>query len=171
LTWRPGPSTSRCRVELSDGSLIIGPPKSAAAKRVVTLADVIMSEMATHLQEYAAPGADALVFVGPKGAPLRRPNFTRFWRPAIRQAGLDGTHFHDLRHAGNTLAATTGATLRELMGRMGHASTRAALIYQHQAAGRDQVIADALGRLTEAELRRASKTSGTQRARKQEQGS
>jgi integrase len=92
---------------------------------VVTLPDVIMSELVAHIEEYAAPGADGLVFGGPKGAPLRRPNFTRFWQPATRQAGLEGTHFHDLRHAGNTLAATSSATLRELMGRMGHASTRA----------------------------------------------
>jgi len=28
-------------------------------------------------------------------------------------------HFHDLRHTGNQFAADTGATLRELMDRMG----------------------------------------------------
>ena len=33
--------------------------------------------------------------------------------------GLAGTHFHDLRHTGNVLTAGTGATLRELMERMG----------------------------------------------------
>jgi integrase len=32
-------------------------------------------------------------------------------------------HFHDLRHTGNILTATAGASLRELMARMGHAST------------------------------------------------
>jgi integrase len=54
---------------------------------------------------------------------------------------------HDLRHTGNTLAAGTGATLRELMTRMGHASSRAALIYQHATAERDRAIADALSEL------------------------
>jgi hypothetical protein len=34
-----------------------------------------------------------------------------------------------LRHTGNNLTATAGANLRELMARMGHSSTRAALIY------------------------------------------
>lgn len=53
-------------------------------------------------------------------------------------------HFHDLRHTGNTLAAASGANLRELMERMGHASTRAALIYLHAANDRDRVIADAM---------------------------
>ena len=51
--------------------------------------------------------------------------------------------FHDLRPTGNTLAATTGASTRELRARMGHASPRAALIYQHASADRDRAIADA----------------------------
>jgi integrase len=41
-----------------------------------------------------------------------------------------GFHLHDLRHTGNQLAAMTGASTRELMRRMGHASMRAALAYQ-----------------------------------------
>ncbi len=59
-------------------------------------------------------------------------------------------HFHDLRHTGNTLAATGGATTRELMHRMGHSSVRAALIYQHLVNGRDQAIADQV----DAQIRR-----------------
>jgi integrase len=56
-------------------------------------------------------------------------------------------HNHDLRHTGNTLAATTEASTKELMARMGHASMRAALIYQHATAERDQGIAAALSEL------------------------
>jgi integrase len=56
-------------------------------------------------------------------------------------------HFHDLRHTGGTLAAATGASLKELMARLGHSSTRAALIYQHATRDRDQAIAAALGDL------------------------
>jgi hypothetical protein len=39
------------------------------------------------------------------------------------------------------MAAGQGASLRELMERMGHASARAALIYQHAAQERDEAIA------------------------------
>jgi integrase len=47
-------------------------------------------------------------------------------------AALTGRiHFHDLRRTGNTWAAEAGAMLRELMDRMEHASTRAALICVH----------------------------------------
>ncbi|MFG2391863.1 tyrosine-type recombinase/integrase [Streptomyces lavendulae] len=60
---------------------------------------------------------------------------------ALNATGLGDVHFHDLRHTGNTLAATGGATTRELMQRMGHSSVRAALIYQHLVNGRDHAIA------------------------------
>lgn len=53
-------------------------------------------------------------------------------------------HFHDLRHTGNTLVAA-GASTRELMTRMGHSSSRAALIYQHMTADRERALADRLG--------------------------
>jgi hypothetical protein len=59
------------------------------------------------------------------------------------------------------LAGEAGATLRELMDRMGHASTRAALIYQHRTTQRDKIIADEIGKRAQAQLKR----SGTQRAR------
>jgi integrase len=39
---------------------------------------------------------------------------------ATAAAGLTGFHFHDLRHTGNTLAGEEGASLRELVERMGH---------------------------------------------------
>jgi integrase len=56
-------------------------------------------------------------------------------------------HFHDLRHVGGTLAAATGASLKELKARLGHSSTRAAMIYQHATRDRDEAIAKALGGL------------------------
>ena len=80
-------------------------------------------------------------------------------RPA--NPALAKEHFHDLRHTGNTLAGEAGASLRELMDRMGHSSTRAALIYQHRTSLRDKMIADEISRRAEAERSQ----SGTQRAR------
>jgi hypothetical protein len=49
------------------------------------------------------------------------------------------------------LAAGTGASLRDLMLRMGHDSIRAALIYQHGTQNADQHIADALTAVSEAQ--------------------
>jgi hypothetical protein len=48
------------------------------------------------------------------------------------------------------MAAATGAGTKELMHRLGHASPRAALRYQHATAKRDEIIADGMDRLLEA---------------------
>ena len=82
-------------------------------------------------------------------APLRRSNFRPIWNTARAKAGAPELHFHDLRHVGGTLAAATGASLKELMARLGHSSARAALIYQHATRDRDQAIAEALGGLVQ----------------------
>jgi hypothetical protein len=80
------------------------------------------------MSQFVGEEDDALVFTSPVGAPMRHSNFyRRAWLPAVRQVGLTGVHFHDLRHTGNTLTADAGANLRELMERMGHSSTRAGL--------------------------------------------
>lgn len=157
--------------ELTDGSLVTGPPKSAAGRRLVSIPAAILPDAAAHLQDYTLPGDDSLVFTGPKNAPMRRSNFTRTWSQVTTATGLTGYHFHDLRHTGNDLAASTGATLRDLMDRMGHSSTRAALIYQHGSAERDRLIADALSKLAAAERAQSKSSSGTQRARKDKQAS
>jgi integrase len=94
----------------------------------------------------------------PAGHPLHHSNFRRrVWLPALGKAGLPAVHFHDLRHTGNTLAASAGATLRELMDRMGHDSQRAAMVYLHGSAERQHQIADALSKLARDELKRGSK--------------
>ena len=85
-----------------------------------------------HLAEFRPSDPDDLIFKGPKGAALRRNDFYQSarWPECVAEAGLpEGFRFHDLRHTGNTLAASSGASTRELMHRIGHASMRAALIY------------------------------------------
>jgi integrase len=81
------------------------------------------------------------VFAGPKGAVLERSNFHSVWKRARGAVGRDDLHLHDLRHFGATLAAQAGATTKELMTRLGHASPVAALRYQHATAERDQALA------------------------------
>ncbi len=75
---------------------------------------------------------------------------------------MEDLHFHDLRHTANTLAAATGASTRELMHRMGHASSAAALRYQHATRDRDRAIAQALGDLIAGQISGATSIrSGT----------
>lgn len=114
----------------------------------MALPGFLREEIVYHLNHYAEAGPAGRVFLGPKGATPHRTHFTKPWREAKKAASIDqGVHLHDLRHTGNHLAATSGASTRELMARMGHASMRAALIYQHATSQRDRAIADALDRM------------------------
>jgi integrase len=158
--------------ELSGGQLVPGPPKSEAGKRLIVLPATVMPVVRQHMAWLVKPDDDALVFTSPEGAPLRRNFRQRVWLPALRAAGLPDIHFHDLRHTGNTLAASTGAGLRELMDRMGHSTARAAMVYLHATDERQRAIADALSELAEGNRkRRSSAPSGTQRARKRRNAS
>lgn len=134
------------------GQLVEGSPKTAAGRRDVAIPAAIVPDLRVHLEEWSEAGRNGRVFVGPRGAVPRRPNFQPVWRDAIEKAGLEGLHFHDLRHAGNSFAARSGS-LRDLMSRMGHASTRAALIYQHTSPDREQEIGDAVSRMIDEALR------------------
>jgi len=134
----------RAQGEMGAGTLFMKGPKSEAGKRPVAFPESLVPELRRHLEWFAERNAGGLVFVGPLGGRLRRSNFRDIWIKALTQTGVPKIRFHDLRHTGNTLAAATGASTRELMHRMGHSSMRAALIYQHMAAGRDRLIADGM---------------------------
>lgn len=81
---------------------------------------------------------------------MRVVTWQRDWMRARRALGLEGVRLHDLRHVAGTMAAATGASTKELMHRLGHASPRAALRYQHATAKRDEAIADGIDRMLDA---------------------
>lgn len=126
-----------------NGVLEIDAPKTDAGRRSVALPRLAVDELGRHLRANVEPLATSLVFTAAEGGYLRRSNFRRrVWVPATEKVGIAGFRFHDLRHTGATLAASTGAPLRALMSRMGHSTPAAALRYQHLVAGQDQTIAN-----------------------------
>jgi integrase len=128
---------------------------------------LIAADVQQHVDCYAQDGDDGLIFTSPTGTPLRHSNFyRRVWLPAVEKAGLAGVHFHDLRHAGNQFTADAGANLRELMARMGHASTRAAMIYLHSTDERQRTLADAVDKAARAALRKTSRPGTPRKPRK-----
>jgi integrase len=139
-------SVRQQHVELDSGELLVGPPKSRAGVRTVAIPDAIVPALREHLETFTGPEREALIFTGMRGGILRRSNFRRAakWDENTKKIGFPGLHFHDLRHTGNTIAAASGASLKDLMQRMGHDSVRAAMIYQHSTAEADRKIADAM---------------------------
>lgn len=106
-----------------DGTLTFGTPKTKQSKRRVPLPRQVVTELDHHLAEYVVPAPDALVFLGPKGALLRRTGFSRsWWRPALERAGLGTLKFHELRHTFVALWVAAGANPKEVSIRAGHSS-------------------------------------------------
>jgi integrase len=133
------------------GEYVVGTPKSDAGTRDVAIPPHLMPLVREHLLKHAEPGKDGLLFPARGGGHLAPSSLYRVFYPAREAAGRPDLRWHDLRHTGAVLAAQTGATLAELMGRLGHATPGAALRYQHAAEGRDMEIARRLSALVDQE--------------------
>ena len=145
--------------EMEDGTQIDDDPKLEAGKRPISLPKALKKDIELHLANFTQPGPGGRLFIGAQGGIPRRRNFNRIWKKALKDAKVPtelGLHVHDLRHTGSTWSAQSGATLKELMSRIGQSSTRAAMIYQHATRDRDHAIAAALNLLIEGARREES---------------
>jgi integrase len=139
----------RTRTELlSSPDRFDGPPKTDAGYRTVAIPPHVIPLLVEHLECYAGPER---VFVGRSGEPMRGDALRLAFQRARVEAGVPQLRFHDLRHTGQTLAAEAGASLADLMRRLGHSSMVAAKRYLHATDSRDRQIADALSRLATEE--------------------
>ncbi|MCB0909956.1 MAG: site-specific integrase [Nocardioidaceae bacterium] len=132
-----------------NGEFIIGPPKTEAGIRDVAIPPHLLPMIETHLADHTGRGRDALLFPSAADSTHHMAPATLYkvFYPARNAAGRPDLRWHDLRHTGAVLAAQTGATLAELMGRLGHSTPGAAMRYQHAAADRDAEIARRLSAL------------------------
>jgi integrase len=143
---------------------VVDTPKSDAGIRDVAIPPHLIPEFERHLDSWVPKGADHLLFPGEKTGEQLPPS-SLYGRKTLRDkegnvirqgwgflaareaAGRTDLRWHDLRHTGATLAAATGATLSELMARIGHSTPAMALRYQHAASDRDKIIAGLLSEM------------------------
>lgn len=148
-----------------NGQTLVGTPKTDAGSRDVAIPPHLIDTIKAHLAEHAEPGRNGLVFPAANGGHLapttlygEHPRKVRTadgieWRGgsnfyrARALAGRPDLRVHDLRHTGAVLAAQTGATLAELMSRLGHSTPDAAMRYQHASVDRDALIARRLSEM------------------------
>jgi integrase len=130
-----------------NGEYVVGSPKSSAGIRDVSFPPHLAPDIKRHLADHVPFGRDALLFPAANGGHLGNGTFHADWDRARRAAGRPDLRFHDLRHSGAVMAALAGATLAELMGRLGHSTPQMAIRYQHVAQDRDAEIARRLSEL------------------------
>lgn len=134
----------RRTVQHIEGEVVIDTPKTEKGAREVHIPPALIPEFEAHLKTHAQWGNDGLLFPSGRGGSLHHRTFGNWWNEARDAAGRPDLRFHDLRHTGATILAQEGATIAELMDRLGHTTPKAALVYQHAAADRDQLMAERL---------------------------
>jgi integrase len=145
ITKRPSGNATirveRAVVFVKDGP-IVGPPKSLAGVRSVTLPTDASLELFAHLERFVPADPNALIFPALDGAHMPLWKFAPHWRRARHAAERPDLGIHALRHYALTqFASTPGATLAAIMGRAGHSTVATAMNYQHAAADLDAEIA------------------------------
>jgi integrase len=150
-------------VVTTTGGRVVKGPKSDAGRRDVTIPPHLLPVVVEHVKAHAQVGAQGLLFPAARGGHLYAGTFYRTFDRARLAAGRPDLRFHDLRHTGATLAAATGATLAELMARLGHSTPAAAMRYQHAAQDRDRAIAEALSKLATDNVTPIRRTTTTRK--------
>lgn len=159
LRW--GEVTELRRKDISEGCEIISVTRAVAHRdreyrvdttksgkgRAVVVPPHIRPDLQNHLDTWTGAGDDALLFPAARGGHLNDRTFRReYYGRAVEQIGRPTMTVHDLRHFAGTQAARVG-NLVETMGRLGHSTVKASLIYQQIVSGRDAEVAEALSRL------------------------
>lgn len=124
-------------------------PKSDAGTRDVSVPPHLVTVLRGHLDQFVGDGPEALLFPADHGGHLAPATLYRHFYKARERVGRPDLRWHDLRHTGADLAAVTGATLADLMSRLGHSTPGAAMRYQHASQARDKQLAAKLSKLAE----------------------
>ncbi len=118
----------------------LGPPKSRASERTITLPGFVVDTLAQHLQ--ASPPVDDMVWTTERGALLRRGSFSRIWRRAVADSVGPPCRIHDLRHTHAAWLIADGVHPKAIQTRLGHSSIAVTMDrYGHLMDGLDDQIA------------------------------
>ena len=95
-------------VRLETGEWVRKEPKTPASVRSITLSSVTAEILAHHLEQFASPGRDGLVFPNAAGNPIATASFwNNHFARAQRASGVS-CRFHDLRTAASPWRSPQG---------------------------------------------------------------
>jgi integrase len=151
MTSNPLVMTISRSVVHDGGQYKVKDPKSEAGKRRITIPSNIVAQLHEHLDTFAGVGSDSLLFPASDGlthlasSTLKGDVKKGFgFSHARHMIGRDDFTWHDLRHTHSTMLSQNGATLADIMRRLGQSSVDVAMIYQHSSDERDAELASRL---------------------------
>ncbi len=131
------------------GRSVLGPPKTQAGIRTLSLPEALAKELGAHLEALGPAGGhpEALLFSPAGRSPMSYSNFRqRIWIPAVESAGLSGTNFHDLRRTNASIMVAAGVDVKTAQHRLGHTDVRLTLeLYAQVSSAADRSAAEVLG--------------------------
>jgi integrase len=116
---------------IANGHLVtVGPPKTAASRRLVALDRHTVQRLREHHRRQRAEQCAAgegwrdsgYVFTAEDGAPLRPDYLTRRFHRLVLDSGLPPVRLHDLRHGAASPAHCAGVDLKTVQAQLGHSS-------------------------------------------------
>jgi integrase len=89
---------------------------------------VLNSDFLQLLREIPRNGCE-YIFTGADGEPLQ--DMKRAWKTALKKAGVEDFHFHDLRHTSASYLVMRGASMKAVQAHLGHTSLAMTERYAH----------------------------------------
>ncbi|MEJ6018721.1 tyrosine-type recombinase/integrase [Corynebacterium sp. H113] len=128
-------------VSFIGGEAIIGDPKTEAGNRWITVHPDLVKPLLEHIDAYAQDGDDGLIFTNKLGGQIKHSGFREMLaQHSLAEIGRRVSP-HDFRHHGATNFLRYGATVRDVMARVGHTTATMAMHYQHATQQRDAELA------------------------------
>jgi integrase len=124
------------------GKSQITTPKTKYSIRDISIPPHIILDIKKYIKFYNIKHSDDLIFYSKNNTPIGKKVIIKYYKRATKVANRPDLRFHDLRHTGATYAALSGASIKELMDRLGHSTPAMAIHYQHILSNRPKEIAD-----------------------------
>jgi integrase len=120
-------------VRVRGEGVTLGPLKTQASYRTVPLGQHVTDALAAHIAQVPPHPDLGLVFTNEGGAPIQQQPFASVWETARERAKLpEWATPHDLRHYFASVLIRSGASVKVLQARLGHASAKVTLdVYGH----------------------------------------
>lgn len=125
--------------------------KTKSGRRTILLSQGTVNRLYIHYMKDANKKERSEFMFTERGSLIYKGNLhTRYFKPAMKRAGVKQIRFHDLRHTCASLLLGAGVNIKVVSERLGHSNIRTTLdLYAHCLPSMQEKAADTIGSLLE----------------------